>query len=85
MSEKSISESLAAIVIANRVLGLFSDEAKSCMSELLRRREDDRDPFDFEKYIDDQIGAIEIRNEESRKDNVLMTFLSSLSSVRKSL
>lgn len=85
MNKESTSESLAAIIVANRVLGLYSDEAKYCMSELLRRREDEGDSFEFEKFIDEKISLIEASNEESRKGNVLMTVLSSLSSVGKSV
>ena len=78
---KPTSESLAAIIISNRVLGLYSDEAKTCMSELLRRREDDNDPFEFEKYISDQIQIIESGNDKSKDNNGLLNFVSALSSV----
>lgn len=78
---KPTSESLAAIIISNRVLGLYSDEAKICMSELLRRREDDNDPFEFEKYISDQIQIIESGNDKSKDNNGLLNFVSALSSV----
>jgi len=78
---KPTSESLAAIIISNRVLGLYSEEAKACMSELLRRREDDGDVFEFEKYIDNQIQIIESGNEKSRDNNGLLNLISSLSSV----
>ena len=73
---KQTSESLAATIISNRVLGLFSDEAKFCMSELLRRREDENDLFDFEKYIEDQIKIIENNNNQSMSDNGLVNLVS---------
>ena len=82
---KPTSESLAAIIVSNRALGLYSEEAKGCMSELLRRREDDNDPFDFEKYIDDQIKIIEDSNEKSRAANGLMSLMSTLSSIGRVL
>ena len=75
------SESLVAIIVSHRVLGLYQEEAKTCMSELLRRREDDNDPFEFEKYIEDQIKIIDDGNEKSRANNGLVTLLSSLSSL----
>jgi hypothetical protein len=78
---KPTSESLAAIVISNRVLGLYSDEAKACMSELLRRREDEGDAFEFEKYISDQIAIVDGVNEKSREGNGLLNLISTLSSV----
>lgn len=79
--DKPTSESLAAIIISNRILGLYSDEAKVCMSELLRRREDDGDTFEFEKYITDQIAIVNVANEKSREGNGLMNLISTLSSV----
>jgi len=80
---KETSESLAAIIISNRILGLYSEKAKSCMSELLRRREDDGDLFEYEKYIEDQIQIIEDKNELSRANNGLFNMISSLSLVGK--
>jgi len=77
------SESLAAIIISNRVLGLYQEESKSCMSELLRRREDDGDTFEFEKYIEEKIKIIYDGNEKSRANNGFMSLLSSLSSLGK--
>jgi len=77
---KSSSESLAAIIISNRVLGLFSEEAKSCMSELMRRREEDQDSFEFEKYIDEQIKIIENNNEKSKSGKEFTSLLSSFRS-----
>ncbi|MCK9567634.1 hypothetical protein M0R72_01630 [Candidatus Pacearchaeota archaeon] len=79
--DKTTSESLAAIVISNRILGLYSDEAKVCMSELLRRREDDGDSFEFEKYINDQIEIVNGLNDKSREGNGLINLISSLSSI----
>lgn len=72
---KPTSESLAAIIVSNRALGLYKEEAKTCMSELLRRREDENDPFEFEKYIEDQIKIIDDGNEKSRANNGLVTLL----------
>lgn len=83
--DKPTSESLAAVIVSNRVLGLYSDEAKFCMSELMRRREDEQDPFGFEKFIEDQIQIIEEGNEKSRANNGLATLLSSLSSMGRIL
>lgn len=83
--DKPTSESLAAIIVSNRVIGLYTEEAKSCMSELLRRREDEQDPFEFEKFIEDQIRIIEDGNEKSRANNGLVTLLSSLSSMGRML
>ena len=80
---KPTSESLAAIIITNRVLGLYSEEAKSCMSELLRRRDDDGDTFEFEKYIETNIQTIESGNNKSKDNNGLLNLISSLSSVGK--
>ncbi len=82
MSEPS-SESLAAVIISNRLLGLFSDQAKICMSELLRRREDEGDLFKFEEYIDNQIKIIQDENEKAFANNGLMSLLSSISKVGK--
>ena len=79
--DKPTSESLAAIIVSNRVLDLYTEKAKYCMSELLRRREDEQDPFEFEKFIDDQIKIIEDTNEKSRANNGLITLMSSLSSM----
>jgi hypothetical protein len=78
---KPTSESLAATIITNRLLGLFSDEAKFCMSELLRRREDESDGFEFEKYIADQIKTIQDYNESSLSNNGLMNLLSSIGKI----
>jgi hypothetical protein len=75
---KETSKSLAAIIISNRILGLYSEKAKSCMSELLRRREDDGDLFEYEKYIEDQIQIIEDKNELSRANNGLFNMISSV-------
>jgi hypothetical protein len=83
--DKPTSESLAAVIVSNRVLGLCPDEAKSCMSELMRRREDEQDPFEFEKFIEDQIRIVDENNEKSRANNGLATLLASLSSMGKIL
>jgi hypothetical protein len=79
--DKPTSKSLAAIIVSNRVLGLYTEKAKYCMSELLRRREDEQDPFEFEKFIEDQIRIIEDSNEKSKANNGLMTLMTSLSSM----
>ena len=83
--DKPTSESLAAVIVSNRILGLCTDEAKFCMSELMRRREDEQDPFEFEKFIEDQIKIVDDNNEKSRSNNGLATLLSSLSSMGKIL
>lgn len=85
MSDKASSESLAATVVANRILGIFVEEAKASMSELLRRREDEEDIFDFEKFIDDQIKRIEATNESSRANNGLLKFMSAITSIGRSI
>ena len=82
MSEPT-SESLAAVIISNRLLGLFSDQAKVCMSELLRRREDEGDLFKFEEYIANQIKTIQDNNEQASANNGLMSLLSSISKIGK--
>jgi polyhydroxyalkanoate synthesis regulator phasin len=78
---KTSSESLAAIIITNRVLNLYKDEAKQCMSELLRRREDEDDTFEFEKYIDDQIQKIEDENKNIQNKG-LQNLVSSILAIK---
>lgn len=77
------SESLAATIVANRILGLYQEESKQCMSELLRRKEDENDQFDFESYIKNQIDNIESINDESRNNNGLTRLMEVLSSFRR--
>lgn len=48
------SEGLASIIVAYRSLGLFKDDAKNAMAELMRRK-DEGNIFDFEKFISDEI------------------------------
>jgi hypothetical protein len=80
--DKPSSESLAAIIVTSRVLGLFSEDSKKCMSELLKRK-DEGDIFDYESYISNQIKIIEDTNNKSKNDNGFMKLLSSLSSMGK--
>lgn len=58
MSEKPTSQALAAIVVAHRTLGGFKTEAKSAMAELVFRRKQEGDDFDYEKYIEEKIAAL---------------------------
>ena len=51
------SETLAAIIVANRVLGSFKDEARLAMIELMKRKKEG-DLFDFNKFIEDEIASI---------------------------
>lgn len=51
------SESLAAIIITYRSLGLFKDEAKQAMIELSRRK-DLGDTFDFDSYIKEKLNQV---------------------------
>lgn len=48
------SEGLASIVVVYRTFGLFKDDAKNAMAELMRRK-DDGDLFEFENFITDEI------------------------------
>lgn len=50
-------ESLAAIVVAYRSLGIFEDKAKEAMIELSKRKENGSS-FDYEKYIQDKLSLI---------------------------
>ena len=47
---KDSSESLAAIVFAHKAFGLFKEESRDAMIELMIRREAG-DEFDFDQYI----------------------------------
>jgi hypothetical protein len=82
-NNKNSSESLAAIIVTNRILGLCKEEAKYCMCELLRRREDENDPFLFEEYIENKIKEIQNTNDEAVNNNGFVRFLSTISSIGK--
>lgn len=82
---KATSESLAATIISNRILGLNLEQSKICMSELLRRREEENDQFEFEKYIDEKIKLINDTNKNAVSNNEIMKFMSLISSVGKQL
>lgn len=83
LDQKHSSESLAAIIVTNRVLGLCKEEAKYCMCELLRRREEENDPFLFEEYINNKIEEIKNTNDEAINNNGFVRFLSTISSIGK--
>lgn len=53
------SKTLATVIIANRVLGSFREEAKKCMIALMKRRQDG-DKFEFEKFIEDGVSEYKI-------------------------
>jgi hypothetical protein len=46
------SESLAAIVVVYRMLNTMKEEAKLAMWELMRRRAEQKEDFDFESFIE---------------------------------
>lgn len=47
------SQTLATRIVIHRMLNSFHEEAKLAMFELMRRRVQDKEEFDFEKYIED--------------------------------
>lgn len=57
MDKTKSSELLAAIIVSNRVIGLFVEESRSAMIELMTRRQLGSD-FDFETYISEKIKQI---------------------------
>jgi hypothetical protein len=69
--EKPTSESLAAVIVCTRLFGINKDEAKVCMSELLRRREEDNDIFDFENYINEKVNNIQNQTKQFESKNIL--------------
>lgn len=73
ISEKT-SEGLASIIVAYRTFGLFKDEAKEAMSELLLRK--DHDNFDYEGFISNQIGNLP----KSSIPNEVITLMKTISS-----
>ena len=54
------SKTLAVMVIANRVLGSYREEAKKCMMVLMQRKMAG-DKFEFEKFIADASKEYEIK------------------------
>ena len=54
------SKTLAVVIIANRVLGSFREEAKKCMVVLMKRRQEG-DKFEFEKFIEDGVSEYKIK------------------------
>lgn len=54
---KPSSESLAAIIVGYRSLGLFKDKAREAMAELARR-ETEGDDFEYEAWIDAKLKEI---------------------------
>lgn len=78
---KTSSESLAAIIVANRTLGLFKSQARDAMIELMRRREDEHDDFDFNKFIAEKLN--EIPKSQLNPDVIkLMSSLSMLGNIK---
>ncbi|HUU87005.1 MAG TPA: hypothetical protein VMX17_04540 [Candidatus Glassbacteria bacterium] len=57
---KQDSEMLATHVVANRILGSFREEAKLAMTELMRRRMQDKDKFAFEEFIREEVKSTNI-------------------------
>jgi len=53
------SKALAVTIIAYRILGLYKEEAKFCMMELMRRKQNG-DTFQFEKFIKDGVDEYKI-------------------------
>lgn len=53
------SKALAVTIIAYRVLGLYKEEAKLCMMELMRRRKLG-EKFEFERFIKDGVKEYKI-------------------------
>jgi len=56
---KNDSKALAVTIIAYRILGLYKEEAKFCMMELMRRKQKG-DIFDFESFIKDGVKEYKI-------------------------
>jgi hypothetical protein len=79
------SESLAAVVVTYRVLGLYKEHARVCMMELMRRKDEDQDPFDFEKFIDEKSKDIVVESEKYKINKELNSLLSAVSSIGKVL
>jgi hypothetical protein len=76
MESEPTSQSLAAIVVAYRILGICKDEAKSSMIELMKRKENG-DEFDFELYISEKLAQIP----KSELNPTIIQTLSTISSV----
>ena len=76
------SESLVAIIVSNRILNLYHEESKCAMSELLRRREDDGDIFEFEKNIDEQVLLIEETISKSIDNNGFLSLISAIGKIK---
>jgi hypothetical protein len=57
---KTNSENLASMIVIYRVLGIFKEEAKLCMIELMKRKEND-DDFDFESFINENVDKHQIK------------------------
>jgi len=74
--DKPTSQSLAAKVVAYRALGLFKDEARLAMAELVQRR-DEGDDFEYEKYIEDKLKEIP----KSQVNSEVVKFLSSIAHI----
>ena len=51
---KTDSESLASVIIANRVLGCYKEATKQCMIELMKRKLGG-DEFDYEGFINNKV------------------------------
>ena len=54
------SESLCAYIILFRTLGMEKDFSILCMQELLRRKEQLGDDFDYEQYIKDKMPTVQV-------------------------
>jgi hypothetical protein len=75
MDKDKSSELLAAIIVSNRVIGLFVDESRSAMIELMTRRQLGSD-FDFETYINEKIKQITPEKSSNVDNNLINNSIS---------
>lgn len=74
-NNKPTSEALAAMIVAYKSLGLFKESAKQAMIELDRRKNEDKDPFDYESFISQKLSEIP----KSELNPEIMSALSAIS------
>lgn len=77
--DKPSSESLAAIIVASRAFGLFKPQARDAMIELMRRKEEENDNFDFNKFITEKLNDIP----KSQLNPDVIKFMSSILGSKK--
>ncbi len=70
MIQNKPSELLAAIIVSNRVIGLFAAESRSAMIELMTRRQLGSD-FNFESYIEQKIKEITPEKSSNIDNNII--------------